>query len=142
MSYLDTKQALIQQLLTVTSALFTADDIAYENNTFDPASKTAWLESFFIPATSEANSKDVNATYEDRGTFQVSVFVKLNSGDYDNNQLQIVDDILKSFKSNSSIVYNDQVVDILDSTVNNGLSSDAWFKRDISINYFTFSART
>ena len=141
MSYLDTKQALVQQLLTVNSKLFTSDDIAYENNTFDPASKSAWLESFFIPASSEANSKDKNPTYEDRGIFQVSVFVKLNSGNYDNNQLQIIDDILKSFKSNSSIVYNNQVVDILDSTVNNGLSSESWFKRDISVNYFTFSER-
>lgn len=141
MSYLDTKQALIQQLLTVTSTLFTVDDIAYENNTFDPASKSAWIESFFRPASSEATSKDVNPTYEDRGIFQVSIFVKLNSGNYDNNQLQIVDDVLASFKSNSSIVYNNQIVDIIDSTVNNGLSNDAWFKRDISVNYFTFSKR-
>lgn len=141
MSYLDTKQALIQQLLTATSALFTVNDVAYENNVFDPSNKTAWLESFFIPATSEATSKDSNTTYDDRGIFQVSVFVKLNSGNYDNNQLQIVDDILRVFKSNSSIVYNNQVVDILDSTVNNGLSSESWFKRDISINYFTFSER-
>ncbi len=141
MSYLDTKQALIQQLLTVSSAEFTADDIAYENNTFDPLTKSTFLDTFFIPATSEAITKDGDTAYDDRGIFQISVFVKFNSGDYDNKQLQIVDDILRVFKSNSSIVYNNQVVDILDSTVNNGLSSESWFKRDISINYLTFSKR-
>jgi len=141
MSQLDTKQALIQQLLTVNSALFTTDDIAYENNVFNPENKTAWIESFFIPATTDATSKGVGTTYEDRGIFQVSVYVKLNSGSYDNDQLQIIDDVMLAFKSNSSIVYNNQQVDILNSTVNNGLPNESWFKRDISINYLTFSTR-
>ena len=78
---------------------------------------------------------------EQRGVFQVSVFVSLNSGNYDLKQLQTIDSILSAFQYNSSTVYNNQKVDILDSTINNGTENESWFKRDISINYLTFSTR-
>ena len=141
MSILDTKQALIQQLLTVTSSLFDTDDIAYGNANFNPEDKIAWVQPFFIPASTDMMGKTSGSGDEERGIFQVSVFVKLNSRKYDNDQLQIVDDILSAFKYNTAMVYNNQQVDVLSSTVNTGASNDAWFKRDISINYLTFSTR-
>ncbi len=141
MSILDTKQALIQQLLTVTSSLFDSNDVAYENANFNPEDKSAWVQPFFIPASTDMMGKTSGSGDEQRGIFQVSVFVKLNSGNYDNDQLQIVDDILSAFKYNTAMVYNNQQVDVLSSTVNTGASNDAWFKRDISINYLTFSTR-
>lgn len=141
MSILDTKQALIQQLLTVTSSLFDSNDVAHENANFNPEDKSAWVQPFFIPASTDMMGKTSDSGDEQRGIFQVSVFVKLNSGNYDNDQLQIVDDILSAFKYNTAMVYNNQQVDVLSSTVNTGASNDAWFKRDISINYLTFSTR-
>jgi len=141
MSYLDTKQALITQFLSATITDLTADDIAYQNKFFDPSGKALWVSLSFIPATSEMMGKTTTDKNEDRGVFQVSVFVSLDNLDYDNAQLQAIDEVLTGFQYNSFTVYNEQQVDILNSTVNQGRESDAWFQRDISINYLTFSNR-
>lgn len=138
MSYLDTKQALIQQLLT---ASISASDIAFENKNFDPSSKPIWYSAYFIPATTEMMGKTQTSSDEQRGIFQVSVFVKLNSTTFDNAQLTAIDNVLSVFKYNAKTVYNTQTVSILDSTVNNGIETESWFQRDISINYLTFSTR-
>ena len=141
MSYLDTKQALISKILATPITGVTSSDIAFENNNFDPANKTLWLAVYFIPATSEMIGKTAAGRDEQRGIFQISVFVSLNSGGYDNAQLTAIDEILTGFQYNSSTVYNTQQVDILESTVNSGSENESWFKRDISINYLTFSKR-
>ena len=141
MSYLDTKQALIQKLSGTVITGITAADIAYENNDFDPTGKAKYIAAYFIPATSDIMGKTSASGDEQRGIFQVTVFIKLNSGAYDNDQLQIVDDILSGFVYNSTDVYNGQTVQILESTVNAGSENEAWFKRDVSINYLTFSER-
>jgi len=141
MSYLDTKQALITQFLSATITDLTADDIAYQNKFFDPSGKALWVSLSFIPATSEMMGKTTTDKNEDRGIFQVSVFVSLDNLDYDNVQLQAIDEVLTGFQYNSFTVYNEQQVDILNSTVNQGRESDTWFQRDISINYLTFSNR-
>lgn len=137
MSYLKTKQALIQQLQTVVNF----NDVASENKTFDPANKSLWYAAYFLPVSTEMMGKTPASSDEQRGIFQVSVFVSLNSDQFDNNQLQAIDDVLSGFLYNTSIVYNGQQVDVLSSTVNNGSESESWFQRDISINYLTFSER-
>lgn len=141
MSYYDTKQALITQLVGASITGITSADIAFENKDFYPSGKSIWLSCYFIPATSEMMGKTSTSGNEDRGIFQVSVFVALNNNDYDNAQLQAVDSILSSFQYNSSTVYNGQKVSILSATVNNGTENESWFKRDVSINYLTFSTR-
>tara|TARA_R110000796_G_scaffold3362_1_gene13191 strand:- start:3 stop:431 length:429 start_codon:yes stop_codon:yes gene_type:complete len=141
MSYLKTKQALITQLLATPITGITGADIAFENNDFNPTGKSLWLACYFIPATSETLGKTTASSDEQRGIFQVSVFVALNSINYDNAQLTAIDEILSGFLYNTNIVYNVQKVDILTSEVNNGSESEAWFQRDISINYLTFSER-
>ena len=138
MSYLDTKQALIQQLLT---ASINSIDIAFENKNFDPNGKSLWYAAYFIPATTDMMGKTQTSSDEQRGIFQVSVFVKLNSTTFDNDQLSAIDSILSVFKYNTETVYNTQTVSILSSTVNNGVETESWFQRDISINYLTFSTR-
>jgi hypothetical protein len=141
MSYLDTKQALITQFLAASVTGLTVNDIAYQNKFFDPANRSLWVALYFIPATSQMMGKSTIDKNEDRGIFQVSVFVALDNPEYDNAQLTAIDQILTGFQYNSSTVYNGQQVDILDSTVNQGADSESWFQRDISINYLTFSNR-
>tara|TARA_R110000823_G_scaffold32094_2_gene90631 strand:- start:29 stop:457 length:429 start_codon:yes stop_codon:yes gene_type:complete len=141
MSYLKTKQALITQLLATPMTGVTGADIAFENNDFNPTGKSLWLACYFIPATSETLGKTTASSDEQRGIFQVSIFVALNSINYDNAQLTAIDEILSGFLYNTNIVYNGQKVDILTSEVNNGSESEAWYQRDISINYLTFSER-
>ena len=141
MSYLDTKQALITQFLAASVTGLTADDIGYQNKFFDPSNKALWVSLHFIPATSQMMGKTTTDKNEDRGVFQVSVFVPLDNVEYDNVQLQAVDEVLTGFQYNTSTVYNGQQVDILESTVNQGRESESWFQRDVSINYLTFSNR-
>ena len=141
MSYLNTKQALITQFLAASVTGLTVNDIAYQNKFFDPANRELWVALYFIPATSQMMGKSTADKNEDRGIFQVSVFVSLDNPEYDNAQLTAIDQILTGFQYNSSTVYNGQQVDILDSTVNQGADSESWFQSDISINYLTFSNR-
>ena len=141
MSYLDTKQALITQLLATQITGSTGQDIAFENKNFNPANKSLWLACYFIPATSDMMGKTTTDKDEQRGIFQVSVFVSLNNKQYDDAQLAAVDEVLSGFRYNTSVVYNGQQVDILESSVTSGGENESWFKRDISINYLTFSNR-
>ena len=141
MSYLDTKQALITKLLSTPITGIGSFDIAFENNDFDPTSKSKYIAAYFIPATSESTGKELAAIQEQRGIFQVSVFVALNNSSANNAQLTAIDEILAGFQYNSSTVYNAQQVDILETTINSGSENESWFRRDISINYLTFSNR-
>jgi len=137
MSYFDTRQALIQRLINTSITGITAADISYENSDFDPKGKSKFIAGYFIPATSETTGKELAAIQERRGIFQVSVYVKLDSGQSDTAQLQMIDDILSGFAYGSVEVYNGQTINILESTVNSGSENEAWFKRDVSINYLT-----
>ena len=137
MSYLDTRQALIQKLIDTSITGITSADISYENSGFNPNGKSKFIAGYFIPATSETTGKELAAIQERRGVFQVSVYVKLDSGQSDITQLQIVDSILSGFVYGSEAVYNGQTVSILESTINSGSENESWFKRDVSINYLT-----
>ena len=137
MSHYNIKQALLQQLLTVVSA----DDIGFENNKFTPGGKDLWYTAYYIPTVTEMMGKDAASNDEQRGIFQVSVFVSANSDNYDSAQLQAIDTLLNTFRYNTNIVYNTQSVDILSATVSNGRQSEAWYQRDISINYLAFTQR-
>lgn len=137
MSYFDTRQALIQRLINTSITGITAADISYENSDFDPKGKSKFIAGYFIPATSETTGKELAAIQERRGIFQISVYVKLDSGQSDTAQLQMIDDILSGFAYGSAEVYNGQTINILESTVNSGSENEAWFKRDVSINYLT-----
>lgn len=137
MSYLKVKKAILTKLLTVVSA----NDLALENKKFDPANKELWYAAYFLPTSSETMGKTSASSDEQRGIFQVSVFVNINRFDYDDSQLTAIDAILSAFTYNTNLVYNGQKIDILNSEVNSGSESEAWYQRDISINYLTFSER-
>ncbi len=139
MSYFSTKQALITKLIDL--AVVDNSDIAFDNSNFDPDGKSLWLSASFVPATSESIGKNSTASDEQRGFLQVSVFIASDSGNYDNIQLQKVDEIREGFSHGTSLVYNGQEVDIIQTSVGNGRSVDSWFVRDITINYLTFSER-
>ncbi|HHZ97786.1 MAG TPA: hypothetical protein EYN67_20095 [Flavobacteriales bacterium] len=135
MSYLNTKQAMITHLLSNLPASVTSGDVAFENRKFDPANKDLWLAAYFIPASTEMMGKSATDKDEQRGIFQISVFVSLNSEEFDNAQLTAIDELISAFK------YNTQTVTTLESTVNTGSESEAWYQRDISVSYLTFSSR-
>lgn len=137
MSYIKVKKALLTQLLTAVSS----SDLALENKKFDPSNKTLWYAAYLLPTSSDIMGKTATSSDEQRGIFQVSIFIDINRFDYDDTQLSAIDSILSTFTYNTSLVYNGQKVDILSSDVNSGSESEAWYQRDISINYLTFSER-
>lgn len=141
MSYLDSKQALVTHLINNLPSGLTTADVAFENRRFDPANKPLWLAAYFIPASTEMMGKSITDSDEQRGIFQVSVFVALNSDEFDTAQLTAIDELITAFKYNTQMVYNTQTVSALESTVNTGSESEAYYQRDISINYLTFSTR-
>ena len=141
MSYLNTRQALITQFLATTVAGLAVADIASDNEFFDPANKSLWVMLTVIPATSEAMGKGSADTNEDRGIFQVSVFIPVNTKDRSIISAAAVDEIRAGFQFNTSTVYNAQQVSIQNITANQPRVTDAWFQTDISINYLTFSNR-
>ena len=137
MSFFNTKQALIQQLLTVVNS----SDIAFENKKYDPTGKEFWCATYFNSSTSETMGKTVDSGDQIFGFFQVSLFVPRNLPTFDNTIFQKVDLIKSAFKETTSISYNTQIVDILETTTNNSQVNESWLKRDLTINYMTFSAR-
>ena len=141
MSYFETKRAMTTHLLNNLPTGLTGDDVAFENYKFDPANKPLWLAAYFIPATTESMGKTGASGDEQRGIFQISVFVALNSNKFDEAQLLAIDELISAFKYNTQMVYNTQTVQALESTVNTGSESEAWYQRDISVNYLTFSSR-
>ena len=142
MSTLDTFSALTTRLVATTiPGINTATDIAYPNDSFDPTGKSQWLACYFQPATSEMLGKSSTSSDDDRGFFQVSVFTKRDPGGSIGGSLAIVDAIKDSFVYNTSLTYNNQNVDILDSVPQQAREVDGWYQQDISINYLTFSQR-
>ena len=111
--------------------------IAYENSGFDPVGLDAWVDIQFTPATSEAMGKQQDSNDDERGIFQISVFVKSNADDYDNQQWAIILGF-KSIFFNSAVIGG---VEIKEVTTNSGYPVGSWYKRDISINYIAFTTR-
>jgi hypothetical protein len=141
MSYLDTRQALVTQFLATTVTGLDVANIASDNEFFDPSNKSLWVMLTVIPASSNAMGKGYADTNEDRGIFQVSVFVPINTKDRSILSATAVDQILAGFQFNSLAMYNGQQVSIQDINVNQGRVSEAWFQTDITIEYLTFSNR-
>ena len=139
MSNLDTKQALLTKLLATSITGITNADIDYENSNFVPFGKTKYIKASFLPASSDTTGKELSAPQERRGTFQISIYVTLNNANYDNEQLQISDDIELGFAYGSTAAYNGKTVSILESTTNSGSENEAWYVRDLSINYLTIN---
>jgi hypothetical protein len=133
MSSLTLRNALIQG---VQSAI-PGTSIAYENAEFNPNQLSAFVAVFYMPATVEALGKQKPSSDDWRGVFQVSIFVKLNAIDYDNQQLQIADDLKSTFFVGAKV----GGVFIESAVLNDGGTEDGWFKRDLSINYISYQTR-
>lgn len=131
MSQADTEKALVNQLIAQLAPI----EILYENENKIPAGNE-FLSSFFIPASNDPIDKTSSCT-QDEGIFQVTVATSINS--YNNRSLEIVDQVLQAFGINSELTYNNQKVSITETSVNAGRQVDGFFKRDVSIDYLTFS---
>lgn len=136
MSYLNTRNALFAGALSGLSV-----PVAYENKSFNHDGLDAWVALYFIPATSESLGKTQSSGDERRGLLQISVYIKADSVDYDNQQLQIIDELTTIFWNGSVLTSNGQEVHILESNANEGSVNGSYFKRDLTINYLAITQR-
>ena len=137
MSYLDTRNALLQLVIDNVSV-----PIAYENVEFNNETLDSFVAFYFRPATSESYGKTKASGDGRLGFIQLSVYVRSNAVDeYDNGQLGIIDDLQSAFWDGLVFNASGQEISILDSSVNDGTNSGAWFKRDLTINYLAITQR-
>ena len=128
---------LRDSLLNGVKGVIPIDNIATENTKFNPNALNYFVAAFYMPATVEALGKQKPSRDDWRGVFQVSIFVKLNAIDYDNQQLQIADDLKSTFFVGAEI----GEAFIESAELNQGGTEDGWFKRDLSINYISYQTR-
>ena len=142
MSYLNTKQALLTQLVGNLPTGVSDTDIAFENRRFDPAGKPIWLAAYFIPVSSESTGKTLSSSNEQRGIFQISVYVSVNDDEnYDDVQLGVLVELATAFRYNTQMSFSNQNVHALDCNINAGSESGGWYKRDFTLDYLTFSGK-
>ena len=138
MSHIEIRNSLNEALESAVSV-----PIAYENNQFEPSSAIAFIAPFYLPETSEGLGKTFASSDEERGTYQVSVFIQsnaLNSSGlsvFDTLQLEIIDQVKAVFYTHAFVgnVY------IESAEVGAGSVEDGWFKRDVSINWISYQSR-
>ncbi len=136
---LGTYDTLVNHLLSLSLTGISNDDIAWDNSDFDPSGKTAWLDTFYVPAVIDITSK-TSAGQLQSGFFQVSAYVPANDAtggvkQYARRQMQIMGEVLAGFATNTQTSYNNVTVSILDSNVQPARKSGGWYVRDITINY-------
>jgi len=136
MSQLAIRNSLLTQVIATVNARLGLQ-LAYENKDFDTNGLGAWCSFHFNPATSESMGKTLTFVDDERGFIQVSVYVKLNAPDYDNQQLTIIDELKKDFYYGVTL----DNVNILEVTLNNGFIVQSYYKRDLTINYTSFQDR-
>ena len=137
MSSITLRDSLANGVLSALPSFHPEDDISYENKEFNAGGLERFVALFYIPATVEALGKSKPSADDWRGVFQVSIFVKLNAIDYDNQQLQIADDLKSTFFVGATV----GEAFIESAELNQGTIEDGWFKRDLSINYISYQTR-
>ena len=128
---------LRDSLLTGVKGVVPIGNIATENTKFNPNALNYFVAVFYMPSTVEPLGKQKPSRDDWRGVFQVSIFVKLNAIDYDNQQLQIADDLKSTFFVGATV--GDAFIESAE--LNQGSTEDGWFKRDLSINYISYQTR-
>lgn len=131
MSVLSIQKAFLTQL----KSEFPDVEILYENKNKKPKGGE-FLEAFLIPVSNESTGKASQST-QDEGIFQVTVAV--SKGKFDTRQLELVDRVFSAFGINTFLSYNSNTIEITEYSVNAGREVDGFYKRDVSINYLTFS---
>lgn len=138
MSDLNIRRALAS---TLVNAGIPLDRISFENTSFDPTGKDYYVAFYFFPTEEAAMGKLQTDSVDQSGFVQVSVFVKMNLGDYGTLYYQTIDTLKSAFLSGLETSYNGQVVEIQDSTNINPTESESWYQGGLTINYQAFKAR-
>lgn len=108
--------------------------IAWENTTFDPTGLDYYVKFDFFPAVDAGFGRADSGVIQD-GFSQVSVFTKLNSGDYGTLYLQTIDTVKSAFSFGAVSSYNDQSIRVTGTTNINPSESESWYQGGLTVNY-------
>ncbi len=130
-SFVGTLAGIINQYNTDNSSNvgFTVDN----DTAFDPSGFEQWVMGSLIIGQNSPLAKD-RLIDEDLGIYQASVFVNNQSEQMDRNQLKLIDAIKSGFRKASL-----GKISIDSQQANAGRKEEAWFVRDLSINYYVLS---
>ena len=137
MSHLDIRNSLQNKLVT-TLAPFVGSNIAYENKDFKSEGLSSFCKFMFRSPVSDSCGKSIASSDEEIGFIQVSIFVRLNADDYDNFQYAVIAGIKQDFYFGAKV----DDVNIHEVTMSgDGRRVDAWYVRDLTINWSSFQSR-
>ena len=128
--FADTRIALESHLNTLPNK----PPIAWENSPYSPSENTAFLAAYLIPSPS--NIADLQWLQENRGIFQVDIFVPLEKGTGKLNTL--ADDICDHFKA-QVLEQNDAIIEIGACSFRYVGGEGTWYKGIIEIGYLCYS---
>ena len=136
MSYVSIRKTLLAAAInSVNDYNITNGDnigIGFENSNFDPSGLDCFVICYIIPTTNESLGKTAQSIIDTRGILQLSVFVAKDKN-YDIKQLEVCDHLASSFRGNKNI----SAIHIESATITAGRDEDAWFVRDMSVNFIT-----
>ena len=137
----DIRRALEQQLENGTyTGITSATDIAWENVTFNPTAKSAWIRPKLIMSERKSASIGVNSANRFDGLFLVDCFVKQNTGGTAALD-DLADDILDQFTNGLVLTENSNRIHILSAEQTGGFVLDApWVFQPITITFYTYIA--
>lgn len=137
MSHLDIRNSL-QSKLATTLAPFVGANIAYENKDFNSEGLNSYCGIMFRSPVSDSCGKTKLSSDDEIGFIQVSVFVRLNADDYDNFQYAVIAGVKQDFYFGATV----DNVNIHEVTLSgDGRIVDAWYVRDLTINWSSFQGR-
>lgn len=122
-------QAFIQAFQN--GSFFDADQIAYENQQFNPTAQTAYAELQMIP--NDVSSYDLSQNNLTDGVFRIVLNYPYDSGAIAAKQK--ADAIFSSFSIGSKVNYDGQYAIVITQNRQLGVANEGWYRLVLSIGY-------
>lgn len=118
---------------------FDSGAVSIGNRTFHPPTDKPYLEGFIIPANTEV--KTLGSLGQDRffGILQLNLCYPLDEGE--GAVIEKAEEVRKIFAAGAKFAYEDQIVSVRISKVNNSFVRDGFFVTPISVEFFSDLSR-
>lgn len=134
MSDYKVRAALVQGYLAAMAP--TVPPTEYENTKFEvPANATLWTAVHLLPASSRVATLGTGGEDEDRGLLQIDINVP--NGNSEKDLIQTADKLKSYFTAGRDLSYNGVTVVIVSRVLSPGRRVDVWWRRSLTITYYT-----
>ena len=125
----DIRRALTQSVIDLALPV----TVAHEGFPFDPSDLQEFVKVHMLPTGRVQKAK--SGFGEFKGVYQLSVFVKSDTGTARSDEL--VGIIMNTYVNNASFISGAQKVVVLDSRETEGADDDGWYSVHISVDFFS-----